>query len=166
MPCDPGFLTVGIGGFSADDINYAARVIFAESSGNAQEDIAMASVIMNRLNNRGFGNQKTLTGVLNVGNGRQFNAINDPNNSQFPMSANPGQYWQAGSPDCINLTTAIQSMANTVISGPTVPYDSWGAAGSHVGVPIGGSVFFNFGIYQGPIPPRSPRPRPGPRRLI
>ena len=119
---------MGIGGFSADDINYAARVIFAESSGNAQEDIAMASVIMNRLNNRGFGNQKTLTGVLNVGNGRQFNAINDPNNSQFPMSAKPGQYWQAGSPDCINLTTAIQSMANTVISGPTVPYDSWGAA--------------------------------------
>jgi hypothetical protein len=151
--CDPGFLTSGTGPYSASDINFAARVIFAESSGNCAEDIAMADVIVNRISNPLFsgGSLSTLTAVVSVPG--QFNAVTSPGPSGQFIASGPANYENLDPADCSNLENAIFAMAGVVEGGATATYNSfWAASTGHPGTVIGGSVFWTQ------VPPR-PKPR-------
>jgi RHS repeat-associated protein len=148
-PCHPDFLDPkktyeGAGGYSftGKDINFAARVIFAESTGDAQEDLAMADVIYNRVENEDWrhGRLKTLTAV--VMQPHQFNAVTPPGpNRKFNLSGR-GKYEGLNPTDCAGLKDAIRKMLSVVMNGSDATYTSFGAAGTHQGTIIGGSVFF------------------------
>jgi RHS repeat-associated protein len=156
-PCDAQFLTQGVGGYSASDINLAARVIFAESSGNYTEDVYIADVIVNRLKNKMFsgGTLTTLTQVVSVPG--QFNAITPPGPNWPFTNSGPGLYQSLQPADCNNLKTAIAAMTNVAQNGATANYNMFVAAGGHRGgTVVGGSVFWTVSP-----PPKPPRKRKG-----
>jgi RHS repeat-associated protein len=133
--CDPGFT-------GNADIDYAARVVYAESSGNPQEDVDIADVIVNRLNSKLFGSPTTLTAVVSAPG--QFNAVGPPQSKQF-FNSGPGQYQNLDPQDCAALTLAIVSMSQVASGGATATYNMFRKAGGHSGTTVGGSVFWTQG---------------------
>jgi RHS repeat-associated protein len=166
-PCDPGFLSVGFGNFTASDINYAARTVFAESSGNWNEDVDIADVIVNRLDNPGFdnGGLVTLTMVVNEQNPSQFNAVTPPPGSSKFQSSGPGEYETLNPANCASLASAIEAMAQVALNGATTTFNSFNAASTgHSGTVVGGSVFWTQ-LPQHTGPPVSRAPGRGRRAL-
>ena len=159
--CDPDFATASWGGFTAADVNYAARAVFAESSGNYAEDIAIADVIVNRLNNKLFsrGTLTTLTAVVDQPG--QFVSVTPPGpNAQFTASA-PGNYESLDEADCNNLATAIVAMETVAEDGATATYNTFRAASSpHAGTTIGGSKFWTQVPASQPKNPRKKKKGP------
>jgi RHS repeat-associated protein len=166
--CDPGFLPSGSlypGSdglvFSGADIDFGARAVYGETSGNLQEDSAIASVIDNRLQNPLFagGALTTLTQVVTAPG--QFAAVTpSPGNVPFVQSQ-PGLYENLSPAACQSLASAITAMVSTVDYGPSYQYTSFRTAGStsHAGTIIGGNIFWIDS------PPQPPTRRPtGPVR--
>jgi RHS repeat-associated protein len=144
-PCDPGFLNdtttyKGPDGYSftGKDINFAARAIFAESTPNSDEHKAMADVIYNRVDDAGFGSPQTLTAVVTAK--RQFNAVTPPGPNFKFRNSGPGS--RLNPTDCAALTDSIQQMLSVVQNGASASYTFFGAAGTHAGTTIGGTVFW------------------------
>jgi len=72
----------------------------------------------------------------------QFNAVTSPGPNRKFILSGPGFYAGLNPTDCAGLQDAIQAMLAIVQGGPTASYTSFGAAGSHTGIVIGGSVFY------------------------
>jgi spore germination cell wall hydrolase CwlJ-like protein len=160
-------LSVGFGNFTASDINYAARTVFAESSGNWNEDVDIADVIVNRLDNPGFdnGGLVTLTMVVNEQNPSQFNAVTPPPGSSKFQSSGPGEYETLNPANCASLASAIEAMAQVALNGATTTFNSFNAASTgHSGTVVGGSVFWTQ-LPQHTGPPVSRAPGRGRRAL-
>lgn len=148
VPCDPGWLpdsAVLTGGnkgpFTGADVNYAARVIFGESSHSLPEDAAIADVIYNRIKNPGFarGRLTTLSAVVDARTprgGKEFDAVGDP---QFNKTG-PGQYQNLTVIECAALSNAIAAMSSDVNNGAGSNYIFFQKAPGP-GTQIGGTVF-------------------------
>jgi hypothetical protein len=135
--CDPGFT-------GKADIDYAARAVYAESSGNQQEDVDIADVIVNRLNNKlfGGGTLNTLTAVVSSGD---FRAVTAPRQTAKFDNSDKDHYQLLNPLDCAALALAIVSMAQVANGGATATYNMFNAAGGHSGTTVGGSVFWTQG---------------------
>jgi RHS repeat-associated protein len=159
--CDPGWFdlqsthTAANGKtYSGADLDFAARVIFAEVSGtqmalaggysdqlDAERD-AIASVLYNRIGNTGFGSPQSFTAVGLQQN--QFQAVTGNqkqtqkfNRSNFASSKNLNQA------DCDDLNSAIEAVRKLMKDSPTVDFTFfWAASTGHSGTVIGGSVFW------------------------
>jgi hypothetical protein len=128
--CDPGWVPDGLmvtayngGQYSGSDIDFAARILFAESSTNQDERNAVASVEINQTNTRGR-RTFTATGYLNE-------AVYDAK-PKFTGTA-VGQYEKLNFLNCASLRAAIETMVGTVLSGPSYPqylYFRGGTVGS------------------------------------
>lgn len=150
--CDPGFvpdsmMVTNFEGytFSGGDINYAARAVFGEASNNFAEQMAVASVIYNRVDNPDFRTkgqiEQTLTDVVTAPH--QFNAVTRPGpNRRFRNSA-PGAFQNLNSDECYWLESAINAMSGAARQGASVDYTRFAAASSTTrGVQIGQTRFW------------------------
>jgi RHS repeat-associated protein len=153
-PCDPGFLPTnnlvpGPNGqiFTGADIDFAARAVYAESSGVVLEDDAIASVIVNRLNNPAFKDRRSHSVATNltevVSQTGQFNAVTPPGPSPKFINSQPGLYQSLNAADCANLATAITATFAVAQLGPIYGFTNFAATSSGFsGTQIGGSVFW------------------------
>ena len=157
--CIPGFLTAGItdhsgNTFSAADINYAARAVYAEAAGSGKGYTAaqvnddrngVASVIRNRVGRRGFrgGVQTTLTGVVNVPNAFQAVTGTAEQTAKFNNSA-PANVANLNEAECDDLRGSIAAMKNAIMNGSVYAYTSFRQVGktNHAGTQLGGNIFW------------------------
>ena len=101
-----------------------ARIIFSEAAGvTPAERGLVAGVIRNRVRNRAFGNAPNMEGVVTSRNA--FEALNDPNNSNWEKSGNPEsmtprerQIWE----QCLSLAAGNIPAANGESGRPLVYY--------------------------------------------
>jgi hypothetical protein len=138
--------------FSGDDLNFAARVLYAEASGSAQlndaaerakEKEAILNVKHFRLNRAGYPNSnkpKTFTEVCKAPN--QFESVyaSSPKFSNSETSSYP----KLKKSECTDLAEALQAIKNFLSTGPNAEYvyDNFrGGKGKH-GKTIGHTRFF------------------------
>ncbi len=119
LPCDPGFFNDSAvyrspstgREFTGADLNIGGRLVYAESSNNESERAAVASVVINRVNDR----LPTFTAVANSG---AFQAVTGDDTRAFDRSASPRNLSAA---DCRALSSALTVVVQAVWSGPTYP---------------------------------------------
>jgi RHS repeat-associated protein len=166
-PCDPVFFdesqnfNIGGGTFTGADLNYAARVVYAEATGgntkvngsylgdqvNAERD-AIASVLYNRIGAEGFsgGVKTTFEGVANAPG--QFASIGGAKLN----GSGPGQYQnlqeskvnsrgQIYGGDCNDLRGSVDAIRRLINYGSQYDYTSFRGGTSGPGTVIGGSRF-------------------------
>jgi RHS repeat-associated protein len=150
-PCDPMFLNsnFSIKGpdglkFSGDDINLAARVVYAESSSLYKEQLAVANVIYNRLENPGYrdSGQTATTLTMVVTQKKQFNAITDPGPSPKFNGSAPAVAQDLNPAECLSLQGAVASVIETLSLGPQYSFTKFLGGTFAGGTHIGGSTFW------------------------
>jgi RHS repeat-associated protein len=146
--CSPNWAKNPLGGSSAESINYAARVVYAEASNSTDDQLAVASVLRNRLGANGLpgGVQNTLQGVANAPG--QFQSVFD-NTPKFRNSS-AGNAGGLSDAECAALNNAIYSAQMAAawgtpdFMGAIYPYNEFRAAGPNVPpgwTKIGGNRF-------------------------
>jgi hypothetical protein len=101
-----------------------SRVLFSETASvSPQERQLVASVLMNRIGNKAFGGATSLQGV--VTQPKAFEALNDPNNSNWSKTAEPSdltdkekKIWD----ECVNLSAGNFAPARGPSGRPIVYY--------------------------------------------
>lgn len=142
--------------FTADDLNYFARVLYAESSGTvglpaaadrATEKEALINVFYFRLNRKGYPNNSyiatTFSMVCNAS--KQFQVVGPPSTPKLRKSADDGTYKKLDAAECANLQEAIDAINAFLAAGPNKQYlyDNFRAGSSGTaGTTIGGSRFW------------------------
>ena len=139
--------------FPGGDLNFLARVLYAESSGSNQlpdkidrqkEKTAILNVIHFRLNRTGYPRKanQSFRGVCEAPG--QFESVNQKNNIKFTSSKNPN-YISLAKKECLDLMEALEAVRLFLSTGPTSDYiyDNFRAAGqgSH-GQTIGKTRFW------------------------
>jgi hypothetical protein len=141
--------------FSGDDLNYFARVLYAESSGagalrdlddRKQEKEALINVFYFRLNRKGYPSNRyiatTFTMVCNAPN--QFQSVMPHPAAKLVKSSDP-EYKSLNKAECSDLQESIDAIKAFLNSGPNAKYvyDNFraGSTGTH-GTTIGGSRFW------------------------
>jgi RHS repeat-associated protein len=105
-----------------DDLNVAARVIFAEAQsnnrgGNYNEKLAVASVLYNRLGNRAWGGKYDFTSLVNSG---QFEAVTGSDTRKYDRS-HPDKASNLGALECNDIKEAINAIWKVAVDGPVYP---------------------------------------------
>ncbi|WP_156954581.1 hypothetical protein [Paraburkholderia acidipaludis] len=148
--------------FSGDDLNYFARVLYAESSGagalpdlsdRKQEKEALINVFYFRLNRKGYPTNHyvatTFTMVCNAPN--QFQSVMPHPAAKLVKSADPG-YASLNKAECSDLQESIDAIRDFISAGPNAAYtyDNFraGSSGTH-GTTIGGSRFWLSTVGKG-----------------
>lgn len=116
--------------FSGDDLNFVARVLYAESAGSAQvkdsaerakEKEAILNVKHFRLNRAGYPNRvkaQTFTEVCKAPN--QFESVYE--SSPKFSGSETSTYTQLKNDECADLAEAIQAVKHFMETGPKVEY--------------------------------------------
>ncbi|MFD1557415.1 hypothetical protein ACFSHT_17615 [Paraburkholderia silviterrae] len=140
--------------FTADDLNYFARVLFAEASGASMlpdletrkaEKEAIINTTFFRINRKGYPNNKyiatTFAGVCNAEG--QFQTVT-PKLTQKMQSVMGSQYKNLGVGDCSDLQEAIDAIKLFMESGPNskYTYDNFRGGDKGQGKNIGHSRFW------------------------
>lgn len=143
--------------FAGDDLNFLARVVYAEASGSAQvkdqairlrEKMAIIHVLYNRLNVIGFdpnswtkGKFQSFLGVASAVKktpaglfGTQFESVIGPTGNgtaKFNASAYP-RYMELKKYECADLAESLQAVKVFTQEGrdPKIDYDNFRAVGS------------------------------------
>ena len=138
--------TRGWNEFSAEDLNYAVKVIYSEAKNNPTDQYAVASVLWNRIDATGVrgGVQSTFTGVSNAP--RQFAGVGSDkfNGTNF----NAGEYNSA-------FNQVVLLLGDSSGPGATYNYNqflSYPAPGYEQLVP-GGNYYYNNPGIKGPNNP-------------
>jgi hypothetical protein len=141
--------------FTDDDLNYFARVLYAESSGSQSlpsaddrkiEKEALINAFYFRLNRKGYPSNAyiatTFTMVCNARN--QFQSVMPTPAPKLTKSAS-GVYKHLNKMECSDLQESIDAIKSFLASGPNPKYvyDNFRAGGSGTaGIRIGGSRFW------------------------
>jgi RHS repeat-associated protein len=132
--------------FTGTDLNYAARVVYAEAAGSsrggsAAERDAMASVLFNRVGRAGFtgGVQWTFGGVANAFN--QFESVTGgfAHTRKFAASA---RWWDLSPWECDELRESVNAIRRLMSNGPQYDFTFNRGGTSGPGTVIGGSRFW------------------------
>ncbi|AZN36333.1 hypothetical protein [Iodobacter ciconiae] len=117
--------------FSGEDLNFAARVLYAESSGalalplkndRMNEKEAILNVKYFRLNRKGYPNNSYIAHSFKAvceAKG-QFESVS-PKNTKFTSSANEN-FEKLSQKECTDLEEAIEAINNFIKSGPNPDY--------------------------------------------
>jgi RHS repeat-associated protein len=129
-PCNPEFFEPGFSitrngrTFTAADLNYAARVIYAEAApaslgGNGEEKKAIASVLYNRISD----GLPTFKAVANSGG---FLSVTGENTKAFKRTdTENGKYQKLSEADCDALRESVSAIADLIVFGSA--YTQFGA---------------------------------------
>jgi RHS repeat-associated protein len=155
--CDPGWLAddtsvTAFNGktYTGADIDFAARILFAEASQDQAERDAVASVELNRTNTRGFGGSTFYA----TRNGYQAYTSNTSAFQSTDIAS--GAYTKLDTLDCQSLKNAIGTIDRIVTSGPVDNYLYFRAGTQGYGTVIGSQRFWR-------TPPKPPKKRRKPR---
>ena len=113
--------------FSGTDLNFAARVLYAEASGSAQlsdkdkrdkEKLAILNVMHFRLNRRGYPtNSYIAQSFQEVGRAKQqFESVN-PGTPKFASSDTPA-FQSLSKKECLDLAEALEAIQTFLKNGP------------------------------------------------
>jgi hypothetical protein len=158
--CDPGWLSANalISGpsgkngaqksFTGADVDFAARILFAEASTNADERLAVASVEINRTNG-GFG------GTTFMATAGGYQAYFDNTEAFTKTDITSGNYQSLNALDCASLANAIKTMVGAIESGPEYDFLYFRRGKRGYGTVIGDQRFWK----NPPKPTKSPKPK-------
>jgi len=127
--CCPSWRESAIRQFSADDINYGARVVYAEASCDDDDRFGVSSVLLNRIGAKGIrgGIKYTLVDVANAPG--QFEAVFG--NSPKFVNSSPVKAGELNNAECNSLNKAITILSVSIFVGrPMYDFDEFRAAGA------------------------------------
>ena len=141
--------------FSGADLNFAARVLYAEASGSAQladkdsrvkEKLAILNVMHFRLNRRGYPTHSYIAkSFREVGRAKQQFESVDPGTQKFTSSDIPA-FQSLAKKECADLSEALEAVRIFLANGPDnvkYLYDNFrGYNPTGKGEPIGRSRFW------------------------